>query len=232
METAVNELEAMFQKAEADLEYIEKQLKSEFLTEAPESGDAEENPIKLLENLSAVKVQYKALCAQMEAISVEQKQSVESIRAYLNNTLQLVQELQQTTDIEAPPLTEKEKEAAEFLGLPLPQHAAAVSEMAELKLKCLLLSAAQSKDKFVELSKAELEAVPRSTRSNTKLADLNDFYRQLFEHFATRKNSKPLSLQQMKKMNPKVNDAMLKTLKHLSVIKMDNKGHVCLAARE
>ncbi|XP_036381322.1 spindle and kinetochore-associated protein 2 isoform X1 [Megalops cyprinoides] len=230
METAVNELEAMFQKAEADLEYIEKQLKSEFLTEAPESGDAEENPIKLLENLSAVKVQYKALCAQMEAISVEQKQSVESIRAYLNNTLQLVQELQQTTDIEAPPLTEKEKEAAEFLGLPLPQHAAASLPTSEPSASEQLQS--QSKDKFVELSKAELEAVPRSTRSNTKLADLNDFYRQLFEHFATRKNSKPLSLQQMKKMNPKVNDAMLKTLKHLSVIKMDNKGHVCLAARE
>ncbi|KAG7483790.1 hypothetical protein MATL_G00042150 [Megalops atlanticus] len=230
METAVNELEAMFQKAEADLEYIEKQLKSEFLTEAPENGDAEENPIKLLENLSAVKVQYKALCVQMEAISAEQKQSVESIRAYLNNTLQLVQELQQTTDIEVPPLTEKEKEAAEFLGLPLPQHAAESLPTSEPSAN--EQSQAQSKDKFVELNEAELEAVPRSIRSNTKLAELNAFYRQLFEHFATRKNSRPLSLQQMKKMNPKVNDAMLKTLKHLSVIKMDNKGHVCQAARE
>ncbi|KAG9351865.1 hypothetical protein JZ751_023116 [Albula glossodonta] len=86
--------------------------------------------------------------------------------------------------------------------------------------------------KFVELSEADFEAVPRSVRSNTKLADLNAFYRQLFEHFAAKKNSRPLSLQQMKKMNVKANDTMLKTLKHLSVIDLDKKGHACLAGRD
>lgn len=56
--------------------------------------------MKLLENLSAIKVRHKALCAQMEQISIEQKQSVESIKSYLNTTVQLVQELQKTADTE------------------------------------------------------------------------------------------------------------------------------------
>ncbi|KAJ8342913.1 hypothetical protein SKAU_G00328410 [Synaphobranchus kaupii] len=222
METAVNTLEAMFQKAEADLEYMEKRLKFEFMTNDSESGAAEENPVKLLENLSAIKVRHKALCTQMEEIAVEQKQSVESIRSYLNTTVQLVQELHQTADTEVPPLTEKEKEAVDVLGLPVPQHMTEAAPVQSQKLKAT---------KFVELSKADFEAVPRSVRSNTKLADLNAFYKQLFEHFSA-KNSRPLSLQQMKKLNMKVNDTMLKTLKHLSVIELDKKGLAHLIGRD
>ncbi|XP_061105029.1 spindle and kinetochore-associated protein 2 isoform X1 [Conger conger] len=231
METAVNKLEAMFQKAEADLEYIEKQLKFECMTNVPENGGAEENPVKLLENLSAIKVRHKALCTQMEQISVEQKQSVESIKGYLNTTMQLVQELQQTADTEVPPLTEKEKEAAEVLGLSIPQHMAENSPALTHQP-----APVQSQDvkttKFVELSEADFEAVPLRLRSNTKLADLNALYKQLVEHFAAKKNSRPLSLQQMKKMNVNTNEATLKTLQHLSVIELDKKGFARLAERD
>ncbi|XP_061105031.1 spindle and kinetochore-associated protein 2 isoform X2 [Conger conger] len=230
METAVNKLEAMFQKAEADLEYIEKQLKFECMTNVPENGGAEENPVKLLENLSAIKVRHKALCTQMEQISVEQKQSVESIKGYLNTTMQLVQELQQTADTEVPPLTEKEKEAAEVLGLSIPQHMAENSPALTHQP-----APVQSQDvkttKFVELSEADFEAVPLRLRSNTKLADLNALYKQLVEHFAAKKN-RPLSLQQMKKMNVNTNEATLKTLQHLSVIELDKKGFARLAERD
>ncbi|KAJ8275729.1 hypothetical protein COCON_G00074810 [Conger conger] len=231
METAVNKLEAMFQKAEADLEYIEKQLKFECMTNVPENGGAEENPVKILENLSAIKVRHKALCTQMEQISVEQKQSVESIKGYLNTTMQLVQELQQTADTEVPPLTEKEKEAAEVLGLSIPQHMAENSPALTHQP-----APVQSQDvkttKVVELSEADFEAVPLRLRSNTKLADLNALYKQLVEHFAAKKNSRPLSLQQMKKMNVNTNEATLKTLQHLSVIELDKKGFARLAERD
>ncbi|KAI1903490.1 hypothetical protein AGOR_G00027730 [Albula goreensis] len=232
METAVNKLEAMFQKAEADLEYMEKQLKFEFMTNVPENGAPEqENPVKLLESLSTIKARHKALCAQVEEIAAEQKQSVESIRSYLNNTVQLVQELQLSADVQVPPLSEKELEAVETLGLPvhqqIPENSSTSEPPAPEQSQAVLNEA-----KFVELSEADFEAVPRSVRSNTKLADLNAFYRQLFEHFAAKKNSRPLSLQQMKKMNVKANDAMLKTLKHLSVIDLDKKGHACLAGRD
>nr|XP_023823988.1 spindle and kinetochore-associated protein 2 isoform X3 [Salvelinus alpinus] len=100
MEIAVDKLEAMFQKAEADMEYMEKRLRLEFLTNAPENGTTEENPVKLLENLSAIKVRHAALCTQVQEIAAEQKQSMDSIRAHLDTTVQLVQQLQQTADVE------------------------------------------------------------------------------------------------------------------------------------
>ncbi|XP_023823987.1 SKA complex subunit 2 isoform X2 [Salvelinus sp. IW2-2015] len=124
MEIAVDKLEAMFQKAEADMEYMEKRLRLEFLTNAPENGTTEENPVKLLENLSAIKVRHAALCTQVQEIAAEQKQSMDSIRAHLDTTVQLVQQLQQTADVEIPPLTEMEQEPADFLGLSVNENTA------------------------------------------------------------------------------------------------------------
>ncbi|XP_055798276.1 spindle and kinetochore-associated protein 2-like isoform X2 [Salvelinus fontinalis] len=111
MEIAVDKLEAMFQKAEADMEYMEKRLRLEFLTNAPENGATEENPVKLLENLSAIKVRHAALCTQVQEIAAEQKQSMDSIRAHLDTTVQLVQQLQQTAEVEwCPEFAEDEHE--------------------------------------------------------------------------------------------------------------------------
>uniref|UniRef100_A0A673WFH5 Protein FAM33A n=1 Tax=Salmo trutta TaxID=8032 RepID=A0A673WFH5_SALTR len=115
-----------FQKAEADMEYMEKRLRLEFLTSAPVNGKAEENPVKLLENLSAIKVRHAALCTQVQEIAAEQKQSMDSIQAHLDTTVQLVQQLQQTADVEIPPLTEMEQESADFLGLSVNQNTESV----------------------------------------------------------------------------------------------------------
>nr|XP_015223075.1 PREDICTED: spindle and kinetochore-associated protein 2 [Lepisosteus oculatus] len=115
METPVNKLEAMFQKAESDLGYLEKQLKFEFMTKMAESGAAEDNPVKLLEKLSAVKARHKALCGQMEEIAKQQQQSMEAIRAHLSTTVQLVEQLQKSADVEVQPLREAEQAAAQAL---------------------------------------------------------------------------------------------------------------------
>ncbi|TTS33139.1 Spindle and kinetochore-associated protein 2 [Bagarius yarrelli] len=86
METAVDKLEAMFQKAEADIEYVEKRLKFDFMTSVRENGTVEGNPVQLLESLAAVKTRHATLCVQMEEISAEQKRSMDSIRSHLNST--------------------------------------------------------------------------------------------------------------------------------------------------
>ncbi|XP_024287640.1 spindle and kinetochore-associated protein 2 [Oncorhynchus tshawytscha] len=226
METAVDKLEAMFQKAEADMEYMEKRLRLDFLTNVPENSAAEENPVKLLENLSAIKTRHAALCTQVQEIAAEQKQSMDSIRVHLDTTVQLVQQLQQAADVELPTLTETEQESAEFLGLSVNQNTAEVPMSMELQAQELPRSSREGE--FEELSEATLEAVPCSMRANVKLANLNAFYKQLHEYFSFRKNSGALSLQKMKQMNMKVSDAKLKTLQHLSLIELDKKGHVRL----
>ncbi|KFO74398.1 Spindle and kinetochore-associated protein 2, partial [Cuculus canorus] len=89
-----------FQKAESDLDYIRHRLEFEIMKNLPDNPSAEENPLALLESISEVKSRYKTLCMQLEKISIEQRESMKSIRAALENTMKTVQALQQQTDLE------------------------------------------------------------------------------------------------------------------------------------
>ncbi|RXN04310.1 spindle and kinetochore-associated 2 [Labeo rohita] len=201
MET-VDKLEAMFQKAEADIEYVEKRLKFDFMANAREAGTFEGNPVQLLENLSAIKARHAALCAQVEEIAAEQKRSMDSIRAHLDTTVQLVQQLQNTADVQAVPTEQPQTQAQ-----------------------------SESQNMHEEVSEGTFETVPRSVRGNLKLNDLNTLYKQLSEYFSD-KNRGPISTQRMKKLNMKVSDSALKTLQHLKLVELDKKGLVSLLARD
>ncbi|KTF89612.1 hypothetical protein cypCar_00020368 [Cyprinus carpio] len=192
----------MFQKAEADIEYVEKRLKFDFVANAREAGTVEGNPVQLLENLSAIKARHAALCAQVEEIAAEQKRSMDSIRAHLDTTVQLVQQLQNTADVQAVPTEEPQTQA-----------------QSESQIVC------------DEVSEGTLETVPRSVRGNLKLNDLNTLYKQLSEYFSD-KDRAPISTQRMKKLNMKVSDSALKTLQHLKIVELDKKGLVSLLAKD
>ncbi|KAM9385259.1 SKA complex subunit 2 isoform 2-T2 [Pholidichthys leucotaenia] len=101
METTVDKLEAMFLKSEADLEYIEKRLKLDFMNSTAENGcPAKENPTVMLENLKTIKAKHSELCSQVKAISAAQKESMNSVRNSLNSVMELMQQLQKTSDVE------------------------------------------------------------------------------------------------------------------------------------
>ncbi|KAI5614353.1 spindle and kinetochore-associated protein 2 [Silurus asotus] len=222
METAVDKLEAMFQKAEADIEYVEKRLKFDFMTSARENGAAEGNPVQLLESLASIKARHAALCAQMEEIAAEQKRSMDSIRSHLNTTVKLVEELQNTTDMQVPPLTQEEQEARDSLCLSVTALSIQV---------CPPVSHTHThtlKEQRREVKDVEFDAVPRSVRGNIKLSDLNTLYTQLTEHFSD--NRAPLSLQKMKKLNMKVSEAAIKTLQHLGLVELNKKDCVSLTS--
>ncbi|NXM47772.1 SKA2 protein, partial [Gymnorhina tibicen] len=89
-----------FQKAESDLDYIQHRVEFEIMKSLPDDTAAEENPVALLKELPVLKSRYKSLCVQMEKISMEQKESMESIRAALEQTMKIVQALQQRTELE------------------------------------------------------------------------------------------------------------------------------------
>ncbi|XP_024117020.1 spindle and kinetochore-associated protein 2 [Oryzias melastigma] len=117
METTVEKLEAMFQKSEADLDYIERRLKLDFINSTAENGSsAEENPAVMLENLKAVKAKYSLLCSEVKEITNAQKESMDSIRTSLSGIMEVIKQCQQTSDLEVSSLTELEQEAAALLG--------------------------------------------------------------------------------------------------------------------
>lgn len=206
---------------------MEKRLKFDFVANAREAGTFEGNPVQLLENLSAIKARHAALCAQVEEIAAEQKQSMDSIRAHLDTTVQLVQQLQNTADVEVPPLTKEEQEARDFL----------CSSIAALNVEAVSTeepqTQAQSESQNVcdEVSEGTFETVPQTVRGNLKLNDLNTLYKRLSEYFSD-KNRGPISTQRMKKLNMIVSDSALKTLKHLKLIELDKKGLVSLLAKD
>ncbi|XP_033504473.1 SKA complex subunit 2 isoform X5 [Epinephelus lanceolatus] len=222
METTVEKLEAMFLKSEADLDYIEKRLKLDFINSAAENGcPAEENPAVMLENLRAIKAKHTELCSQVKEIAAAQKESMDSIRNNLSSAMELVQHFQQTTDVEVQPLTESEQESAELLGSAVTDTTTQVPPAEAASGQQQPLSC-----EYEEVSEAMLEVVPLSMRSNIKLADLNVFYQQLQQHLS--KDSGSLSMQKIKQLKMKVSDTKLKVLQHLSLVELDKKGHVRL----
>ncbi|XP_009276480.1 PREDICTED: spindle and kinetochore-associated protein 2 [Aptenodytes forsteri] len=80
----------------------------------PDNPAAEENPFALLEELSVLKSRYKTLCMQLEKIFVEQRESMKGIRAALENTMKMVQALQQHADLERLPLSEEQTAAQQL----------------------------------------------------------------------------------------------------------------------
>ncbi|OCT92284.1 spindle and kinetochore-associated protein 2 [Xenopus laevis] len=115
METSVNKLEALFQKAESDLDYIEQKLEFEIRKSLPEDASVQENPVKLLEQLATVKLRFKTLSAQLETIAADQQKSVDGIQATIGNTLKMVQHLQQQTDFQVSPFSQEELRALQQL---------------------------------------------------------------------------------------------------------------------
>ncbi|XP_019401245.1 PREDICTED: spindle and kinetochore-associated protein 2 isoform X1 [Crocodylus porosus] len=226
METAVNKLETMFQKAESDLDYIQHKLEFEIMKNLPEDPAAEENPVTLLEELSVVKSHYKMLCVQLDKISREQRESMNCIRAALENTMKMVQALQQHTPLELLPLSEEEQSSAQQLTCQIVKETD--SPVEEPTCAVSTVSNPNEESQFKPLTEEMLMAIPRSIRSTVKLADLNSFYRELYNHFVVHKNRAALSVAQMNKMNMKATDSRVKILKELSVVEIDKQGNARL----
>ncbi|XP_074529141.1 SKA complex subunit 2 isoform X2 [Halichoeres trimaculatus] len=116
MESTVERLEAMFVKSEADLEYIEKRLKLDFINRPAEGvSTAEENPAVMLENLKSIRSKHSELCSQLKEISAAHSESMKNLRSSLSSVSHVIQNLQQNQGLQAEPLTEEEKEAAKLL---------------------------------------------------------------------------------------------------------------------
>ncbi|XP_048412818.1 spindle and kinetochore-associated protein 2 isoform X1 [Stegostoma tigrinum] len=227
MEAAVNKLEAMFQKAESDLDYIEHKLEFEIVKNLPRNAPAQENPVKLLEQLRVIKSRYRELSVEADQIAREQKEAVDFIRSQLATTFQLVQKLQEQSDLEFCPLTDDEQWALEKV-----LKSEVLTGAGPREEPCAgSLESQQVKVEFEPVTEKMFMSVPQSVRQTVKLAELNMFYQHLFDHFISNKNSSALSVMQMNKLNMKATEPKLKTLKALEILQLDKKGRVRLSTK-
>ncbi|KAJ8312390.1 hypothetical protein KUTeg_009763 [Tegillarca granosa] len=88
MEQTVDTLEAMFQKANSDLNYLSRKIEFEF-----EQGNQENkgNPVKMLQKITDIKKEYANLVKEVAAIQEAQKEAVDFIKTQLVTLCELVQ---------------------------------------------------------------------------------------------------------------------------------------------
>ncbi|NXT25273.1 SKA2 protein, partial [Syrrhaptes paradoxus] len=89
-----------FQKAESDLDYIQHKLEFEIMKSLPGDSPTKENAFTVLQELSVVKSRYKALCMRLDKIFAERREYVKGICAAVENTMKIVQTLQQRCGLE------------------------------------------------------------------------------------------------------------------------------------
>ncbi|XP_017677179.1 PREDICTED: spindle and kinetochore-associated protein 2 [Lepidothrix coronata] len=224
METAVARLEAMFQKAEADLDWIQHRLEYEIMKIFPDDTPPEENPLAILEGLSAAKARYQALCTRMDGIAREQKEAMRGIQASVENTMKTVQELQQKAGLESLPLSAEEQAAAQQLG----SQTGTEIESSVGKPGCAgsTVPGSAEASQFQPLTEEMLLTVPWHIRRSVTLADLNSLYRGLFKHFVVNKNKAALSISQVDEMSTKPSHSRIQVLEELGIVKSSKKGDI------
>lgn len=233
MENAVKSLEAMFQKADSDINRLSQRVKFEL-----ESNEDKQqtNPAELLEKIGQVKKEYASLVQQAADIQEAQKEAVGEFRGHLNDICQLLLTLQSKSGSQ---LTEKPEELCRlehFLGSEFPwgpdsESSADIdsasnsettyntTETSPLKdepinssvtsacssiVECSASQRRQNTDEFVEVSIQEFESVSTLIRGKVKLTDVNSTYRVLWNLFKTNKDKRKLAADEMHKMGLKV----------------------------
>ncbi|XP_072325999.1 SKA complex subunit 2 isoform X6 [Scyliorhinus torazame] len=147
--------------------------------------------------------------------------------------LRVIKSRYRELSVEADQIASEQKEAVDFIRSQLTttlQLVQKLQEQTDREEPCAEPSIPQRVEaEFEPVTEKMFMSVPKSVRLTVKLADLNTFYQQLFDHFIKNKNSSALSVVQMSKLNMKATESKLKTLKALEILQLDKKGRVRLS---
>lgn len=236
MESKVEVLEAMFQKAESDLNFLSRKLDFEFDQNNEENKT---NPSQMLQKIADVKKEFSSIVQEAAAIQEAQKEAVAQFQSQLMAACQLLQKIQEQGSLQSEEKPEELVKLEELLGVSFPHHqpdeAASdvnvqqennqsdpantdltftlnaqksnVKEEVDVKEVLSPLDLRSQSSEFIELSAEEFESVPATVRGRVKLSDVNMAYRVLWRHFKEEDNSNPLGPSEMYKMGLKVSGA-------------------------
>ncbi|KAJ7389117.1 regulation of microtubule polymerization or depolymerization [Desmophyllum pertusum] len=243
MEPAVDKLEALFQKAESDLNYISLRLETEFSQQFTDNGQDQLNPIKLLQRISQAKIQFKCLSEQATQIHSQQQE----VQAGLRNQMLACQDLLRHSQKCAGLSVSEKNDDEQFVQASLTclriettsseQNAdednkenKTVNAESTHQQEAIIKHVDRGTKELLPIDEKEFLTVSTLVRGRAKLHDVNKVYEVLFHHFKKNKNSTSLTPKDMTKMGLKVTgatgEAKLKVLRALKVIVINNKGAV------
>ncbi|XP_061163631.1 spindle and kinetochore-associated protein 2-like [Saccostrea echinata] len=258
MESKVEVLEAMFQKAESDLNFLSRKLDFEFDQNNEENKT---NPSQMLQKIADIKKEFSSIVQEAAAIQEAQKEAMAQFQSQLLGACQLLQKIQEQGSLESEEKPEELVKLEELLGVNLPHYQsdttasnsqqevdqsqpansnltftlnAKSTEETESQTKETLSPAERrsQSSEFIELSEEEFDSVPSLVKGRVKLSDVNMTYRVLWRHFKEEENSNPLGPSEMYKIGLKVSgatgEAKLKVLRALKLCTISNKMEVKL----
>ncbi|XP_056010311.1 spindle and kinetochore-associated protein 2-like isoform X2 [Ostrea edulis] len=248
MESKVEVLEAMFQKAESDLNFLSRRLDFEFDQNNEEN---KANPTQMLQKIADIKKEFSSIVQEATAIQETQKATVAQFQSQLLAACQLLQKVQEQGNLQSEDKPEELVKLEELLGVSFPHHQSVPTtfdtqqeanqsdpvnnnltftlnaknpvEVKETEANEALtpLERRSQSSEFIEVSEEEFESVSSLVRGRVKLSEVNMTYRILWRHFKEEENSNPVGPSEMYKMGLKVAGATGETkLKVLRALKL------------
>ncbi|XP_048753481.1 spindle and kinetochore-associated protein 2-like isoform X3 [Ostrea edulis] len=248
MESKVEVLEAMFQKAESDLNFLSRRLDFEFDQNNEEN---KANPTQMLQKIADIKKEFSSIVQEATAIQETQKEAVAQFQSQLLAACQLLQKVQEQGNLQSEDKPEELVKLEELLGVSFPHHQSVPTtfdtqqeanqsdpvnnnltftlnaknpvEVKETEANEALtpLERRSQSSEFIEVSEEEFESVSSLVRGRVKLSEVNMTYRILWRHFKEEENSNPVGPSEMYKMGLKVAGATGETkLKVLRALKL------------
>ncbi|KAK3751876.1 hypothetical protein RRG08_047152 [Elysia crispata] len=121
MEKTVDNLELMFNKADADLKHLTLRLERQL--DMGKGTTEEKNPVRLMKEIEGVKTEYTNLRQEIAGIQAAQKDAVDFLRSQLLSMSEMVQKLEMQTGQRNPELEETSKvmltELSQLMGVPV-----------------------------------------------------------------------------------------------------------------
>ncbi|KAK2574219.1 Spindle and kinetochore-associated protein 2 [Acropora cervicornis] len=248
MDTAVDKLEALFQKAESDLNYISLRLETEFSQQFTESGQDEINPIKLMGRVNSAKLRFQSLSEEISCLCSKQEEIQDGLKKQTLACRDLLRHLQKCAGLSVLNTNADEQflqslETRLRIDTTSSQQSADDEDKenefsepitrADKQKKEPAKPVCRGRKEFLPIEETEYLSVSDLIRGRAKLQDVNKVYETLFQHFKKYKNSPSLTPKEMTKMGLKVTgatgEAKLKVLRALKVIEINNKGAVKIA---
>ncbi|KAH3891411.1 spindle and kinetochore-associated protein 2-like [Dreissena polymorpha] len=256
MENAVNILEALFQKADSEVNSLSQKLKLEF-----ENADLAVNPVEIRSKLDDTKKEYETLVKLAAEIQEAQKDAMLEFRGHLNDICQLLLTLQTKTGDLPSEKPEELCRLESFLGTTIPWgsrptladdpgpratpstsqesdkspdtlNCSGNTELSSYSTELSPSPQCRESGEFVEVSQEEFESVSSLVRGRVKLAEVNTAYRTLWNHFKEDVKCKTLTPEAMYKLGLRVTgatgQAKLKVLRSLKLIVLTPKGDVSI----
>ncbi|XP_028400409.1 spindle and kinetochore-associated protein 2-like isoform X2 [Dendronephthya gigantea] len=217
VEAAVNRLEALVEKIDADLNYAVLKLSNGFDKSSEDGLRSGINPVRLIERLQKAKQDFRTLMKESDEIETNQKTISQELSRLTSDQIRMVNKLQLHTGMQQSS-THVDNEEFRIL------HQECVPDLMQ-NTTCRSLDSA-----FQPVTENEFMSISDLVRGRSKLEDVNQVYDVLFTYFQKNRKASCLTLKEMTKLGLKVTgatgNAKLKVLKTLKIIDIGKDGSV------